>query len=431
MFIEYPLDIAKNLIYQNQPTNIVLVDARNKEISLENLNKIHQGFGLKMYGFHFYIRRDGSILGGRPERALPCDVTVLFEKMYGIKTGNSNQSSKKEPEIVDNSNIVSSNKIFICIENDTNVFRLTSGQETSMINLCRDLMGRYRNIRNIYSLSELIRSTDNLGPFVDMNTFRSEVKKSIPDISIDVPSGISYTFGSRNLFYDSEQLLVGNDVKSLQTYMRALGIPVEKTSGIYDLFTHNSVMTFQRIYQLEITGEFRKIDFDTITKLVLSLDIKVDYSNYHRLLKYIPRNPIKGKDVIRLQKQLMSLKYDVDPTEEFDLATEEAIKSFQLSNGLTDDGIVGPITWEFINNTEIIVFTRVLELTNPMMTGKDVSYIQKKIKDNARRFNITITSSSGSYDQTTYNNVRKIQMMNNMEISGKVDSVMWKFLDSL
>lgn len=56
-----------------------------------------------------------------------------------------------------------------------------------------------------------------------------------------------------------------------------------------------------------------------------------------------------GDDVLYLHKKLKELKYGVNPSNnKFDSTTEMCVKHFQTVNGLENDGIVGPKTWERI-----------------------------------------------------------------------------------
>ncbi|NEQ45263.1 MAG: peptidoglycan-binding protein [Leptolyngbya sp. SIOISBB] len=54
-----------------------------------------------------------------------------------------------------------------------------------------------------------------------------------------------------------------------------------------------------------------------------------------------------GNAVSELQGMLVLLGYLDDPVNgRYQLTTEAAVKAFQMDAGLTDDGIVGPATWE-------------------------------------------------------------------------------------
>lgn len=53
----------------------------------------------------------------------------------------------------------------------------------------------------------------------------------------------------------------------------------------------------------------------------------------------------KGKTVKALQFLLIGYGYDIDADSSFGPATENAVKKFQKSQGLAQDGSVGPATW--------------------------------------------------------------------------------------
>ena len=53
----------------------------------------------------------------------------------------------------------------------------------------------------------------------------------------------------------------------------------------------------------------------------------------------------RGEDVKVLQRLLRSIDYDLEIDGVFGRITLECVKSFQGSNGLKRDGIVGPLTW--------------------------------------------------------------------------------------
>lgn len=57
----------------------------------------------------------------------------------------------------------------------------------------------------------------------------------------------------------------------------------------------------------------------------------------------------RGEDVIRLQMALNSAGYDLDEDGIFGTKTQQAVRDYQASKGLTVDGIVGANTWGALN----------------------------------------------------------------------------------
>ena len=56
-----------------------------------------------------------------------------------------------------------------------------------------------------------------------------------------------------------------------------------------------------------------------------------------------------GQAVVKLQKALARLGYDVEADGTFGTGTEEAVKTFQAANGLTADGVAGSATVQKLN----------------------------------------------------------------------------------
>ena len=61
------------------------------------------------------------------------------------------------------------------------------------------------------------------------------------------------------------------------------------------------------------------------------------------------RKGSKGEDVKSLQKKLNAAGSKLDVDGDFGSKTEAAVKAYQKANGLTADGIVGPLTWAKLN----------------------------------------------------------------------------------
>ena len=90
--IDRSLPLGKDLTFLNNPSMIVIVDSRNKQSDIETLDKVHRALGMKMFGYHYYVTRNGVVYAGRPERAFACDVEVLMQSIVFNKDSTSNDS---------------------------------------------------------------------------------------------------------------------------------------------------------------------------------------------------------------------------------------------------------------------------------------------------------------------------------------------------
>src|SRR4029077_9448835 len=74
------------------------------------------------------------------------------------------------------------------------------------------------------------------------------------------------------------------------------------------------------------------------------------------------RRGAKGVEVRQVQEALVALGYSTTIDGKFGPATAQAVKSFQASSGLTDDGVVGPATLSAlsaaVNGTERLARAR-------------------------------------------------------------------------
>lgn len=79
-----------------------------------------------------------------------------------------------------------------------------------------------------------------------------------------------------------------------------------------------------------------------------------------------------GSAVSEMQAMLILLDYFEGPVDgQFQATTESAVKQFQADVGLTDDGIVGPATWEKLLPTPSTEFTPPEVPAEPVATPED------------------------------------------------------------
>ncbi len=127
-----------------------------------------------------------------------------------------------------------------------------------------------------------------------------------------------------------------------------------------------------------------------------------------------------GHDVRRLQRIFVMTKVLVPSniTGTFDATTEQAVKDFQQSAGLTMDGIVGPATW---NALPADPETRLLERG---ATGSVVIALQQGLKT----FGIPATDPGpvdGDFGPLTEGGVKGYQQDRGILVDGIVGDMTW------
>jgi peptidoglycan hydrolase-like protein with peptidoglycan-binding domain len=128
----------------------------------------------------------------------------------------------------------------------------------------------------------------------------------------------------------------GEAVRQLQRALRDLGYDPGDVDGHFGSETESAVKAFQRDRDLTVDGIVGEITW-------LNID-EADTSN-PTLKKGSTGNPVR-----RAQKRLMLAGYDTGGVDGiFGVNTESAVKRFQRDQGLTEDGVVGPRTWERID----------------------------------------------------------------------------------
>jgi peptidoglycan hydrolase-like protein with peptidoglycan-binding domain len=128
----------------------------------------------------------------------------------------------------------------------------------------------------------------------------------------------------------------GEAVRQLQQALKDLGYDPGGVDGQFGGKTESAVRAFQGDRGLTVDGIVGEITW-------LNID-EADTSN-PTLRKGSTGNPVR-----RVQKRLTLAGYDTGGVDGiFGANTESAVKRFQRDQGLTEDGIVGPRTWERID----------------------------------------------------------------------------------
>lgn len=144
----------------------------------------------------------------------------------------------------------------------------------------------------------------------------------------------------------------GSSVIEVQMMLDAIrekypSVPRADITGIYGTDTENAVSFFQNASGLVVDGKVGKNTYDTLVEAYRHVTNPLPYPGT------LLREGSSGSDVALVQSMLNGLSaslFTSIPTVREDgrygPATAEAVRIFQLLNGLSSDGIVGPSTWD-------------------------------------------------------------------------------------
>ncbi len=136
-----------------------------------------------------------------------------------------------------------------------------------------------------------------------------------------------------------------NDVKIIQTLLKALKYPVGTVDGIFGPKTEAAVRLFQSRNGLTADGI---VGSETIAKLTDSSAKAYSKPVTYQKLK----RGMSGAAVKKLQNALITAGYYTGvATGYYNADTEEAVVNFQRDNGLVDDGIAGQKTQDALYGT--------------------------------------------------------------------------------
>ena len=155
----------------------------------------------------------------------------------------------------------------------------------------------------------------------------------------------------------------GSDVSSLQQRLKDLGWYTGSITGIYDDNTTIAVLNFQRASGLIADGiagsktyaalaspDAARAPVSTPTPTLVPSITPVPSEVGSLTL----RKGMSGKEVAALQARLAKLDYQTTTYGTYDGKTAAAVKSFQQKNGLTADGVAGPLTLTKLYESNVV-----------------------------------------------------------------------------
>ncbi len=157
-----------------------------------------------------------------------------------------------------------------------------------------------------------------------------------------------------------QETFIGQPVRSLQTMLRVIAesdrtLPSVIPDGIYGQQTVTAVSAFQRKYGLPVTGITDQTTWETITAayepaLVLVDEAQPLYIILDPLEVIVENQQHPNLFLVQGMLQVYALAYDglIAPasTGILDIATAQALRSFQEQNGLPITGRLDKQTWK-------------------------------------------------------------------------------------
>jgi peptidoglycan hydrolase-like protein with peptidoglycan-binding domain len=193
---------------------------------------------------------------------------------------------------------------------------------------------------------------------LDMDEMRSRVQAIIDAPSgggsvPDLPPGLNWGQGGLpNILVSNTRPVLqynsrGDDVRRAQGLLLDHGIAIGNADGQFGPRTYTGVKRFQAEKGLKIDGIIDNLTWEELEKAPIpkpSPTQKVNINN--RCKTQILKRGERGNCVASLQRALNVLGHNAGtPDGSFGPKTEAAVRSFQRSNRITQDGVVGSQTW--------------------------------------------------------------------------------------
>ena len=273
-----------NMSYGNRPDTIVLHHAEASNCSVYDVDSWHKGNGWAGIGYHYFVRKDGSVWTGRPENAIGAHCPSM-----------------------------NSHSIGVCAEGEYMREQMPEIQKQALIEL-----GQY--IKNKYGLSRVgghkeYYSTDCPGTNYPLEAIKASI---LSGAIAPVASAVQ----------NISQVQQGdNTVKTIQTQLNTLfkcGLVVDGFDGTN---TTKWKKAFQTAMGLTADGIWGPLTASAMNAVLARTEDGVPYPHYEYATRYI--------------------QYRVGGSIDgcFGNGTKINVQNWQAQHGLTPDGIVGHDMW--------------------------------------------------------------------------------------
>lgn len=192
---------------------------------------------------------------------------------------------------------------------------------------------------------------------IDMDQMRKLVSEAISNpektnIMPDLPQGLSWGSGGLPSLPNTQNKTIrlgsrGEDVKKAQLLLSDHGFSAGSADGIFGPKTRQAVINFQKSKNLVPDGIVGRLTWAELDSPVEKKPDPRDKINIHISCKNtVLKRRSRGNCVKSLQRALNVLGHNAGaPDGAFGPKTEAAVRSFQSSERISVDGVVGPQTW--------------------------------------------------------------------------------------
>lgn len=280
--IEKTYKINGNLSIRNSTERIILHHAAASQCSVDDIDRWHKQKGYSCIGYHFFIKKNGTIYRGRQENAVGAhayqnnynSVGVCFEGDF-------------EKEYMTDAQVESAKELVAYLKNKYNISKVQKHKDVNNTS-CPGKNFRFDEIAN--------STVKNTVTFVEV---KNEVKGNVATIQSTLNNKYGLNIAVDNIYGKETKKAL---VKALQTELNRQYAKGLTADGIFGNLTKNACISL--------------------------------------------RKGSKGNITWILQAMLVCKGYSIEVDGDFGINTENAVRDYQSKNRLIVDGIAGKNTFE-------------------------------------------------------------------------------------
>ncbi len=289
-------------------TDLVLHHAEAEKATVEDIHRWHLDNGWIGIGYHYYVRKDGSVWRGRPEDTIGAQAKGANDYSIGVCFEGNYQKDTAMPAA-----------------------QLAAGQA-----LIADIKSRYPGIA--VEPHKHFNSTDCPGQYFPFD----QLAKGEASQPAAPPAS-----GDNNPYAEPTALMskgsTGEGVRWVQWELNKNKYPVNE-DGIFGADTDATVRSFQKDRNLAVDGIVGPNTRAALKGQTASGGASASDGNPYAEPAALIRKGSTGEGVRWVQWELNKNKYPVNEDGIFGADTDATVRSFQKDRGLGVDGIVGPNT---------------------------------------------------------------------------------------